>query len=131
MAATVKYKDFEIHLSSKYKGKAKPWEGDREMDAHKVLIKIGNVQIETDYYCHEKRLNAEELRYVLYLHLSDGISFKNAGSLNEFFREFGYGDNPEAGIKAYEGCKQAWFDWKVFNIDPYKIADWLQEKYDF
>ena len=129
MATTIKYQDKEIQLSSEYLGIAYPWGEKYKKEHHLVTVKINHQEAKFDFYCNDKRLNAKDLKEALYFFLSDGMSFYNAGSIDEFAAEFGY-DKPSQLLDAYEGCKDAWFKWKQFGINACNLADWLQEKYD-
>ena len=129
MATTIKYQDKEIHLYSEYLGVAYPWGEKYKKKHHLVTVRVDRHEAKFDFYCNDRVLSAKDLKGAFYFFLSDGISFYNAGSIDEFAAEFGY-DKPSQLLDAYEGCKDAWFKWKPFGINAWNLANWLQEKYD-
>lgn len=125
----IHYYEHDIELSSKHLGIAYPWGKEYEKQHHLVTVKVGTRKTEFDFYCNEKKLKEYDLVLAFYYFLSDGISFYNAGSIDEFQSEFGY-DKVSELLKVYEGCKEAWYKWKPFRINAISLANWLQSRYN-
>ena len=126
--AEIIYKDNVITLSNEYQGIAKPW-GDYEKHHFVVYVDVDEHHAWFDFYTPNGGLDDDAEIEALYYFLQDGISYNNAQDIDDFQSEFGYTKVSEC-LKVYNGCKAAWEKWQEFGIDPYDLANWLQEEYN-
>ncbi len=131
MAVTIEYKEHSIKLTSARQGIAYPWGEKNAKEHHRIFVSMGNLKpIRFSYYCNDCKLKEYDLLFAFYCFLLDGIYYHDY-SYGEFLRAFGYDYFDGKGKRAYNGCRNEWYKWMDFKIDPYKLSNWLQEKYDF
>lgn len=129
MNTTINYNGIIITLESEYVGKATPWDEKYVKEQHNIKVTIDDKDISFNYFCNND-LDEDDLILAFYCFLSDGITYLDHQSIDDFQDAFGYSKVSEC-LKAYNGCMEAYYKWMEFtDINIFEINNWLQENYN-
>jgi len=81
----------------------------------------------------KRTLDFKERVYALYCFISDAISYDEYKNIDSFAEAFGY-NKPSEAIKAFEGCRSAFWRMKDLGLhdnDLYEFNNHLQNTYEF
>lgn len=128
MKTKIEWQDKVIEVSSRHIGIDTPaWGGGYKKHHHKITIVCEGKSFAEDFWCNDAKMNVRQLREVLES-LSMEATYGDQ-SIDDFNSELCYEKASEC-IKAYNGCKETLEHFKDMFIDPYKLGDYLREKYD-
>lgn len=128
MKTKIEWQDKVIEVSSKHLGIDIPaWSRGYKKHHYKVTIECEGKSFSEDFWCNDAKLSVRNLRESLENICMDATY--GDLSIDDFNAELCYESVSEC-IRAYNGCKRILENFKDMFIDPYKLGDYLREKYD-
>lgn len=90
----------KVKVTKSYIGKSEMTSGN----AYRVTMAYNGKRVW--FVFNDNYLNESDKKDFIECLISDAFSYEYCKSLNEFITEFGYEEQVEQGIKAYNGCKK-------------------------
>lgn len=127
MKAAVIWNDKSIIVSSRHIGIDTPaWGGDKKHH-YKITIEYGGRSFTEDFWTPNAKMRVGGLREALEIFCSEATL--GDLTIDEFQSEMAYEKASEL-LKAYNGCKNTFENFKSLFLDPYELGDYLREKYN-
>lgn len=130
MKTKIEFEGITIEISSRHIGFDTPAWGGNKKHHFKIKVSVPYSVVTrdyiTDYWQSGEKMKVGDLRSVLETLCSDATY--GDMTIDDFNEELCYEKVSEC-IKAYNGCKETLNAFKNMFINPYKLGDYLREKY--
>lgn len=129
MKTTIKFQGRRITISSRHFSiEAPAWVNGQKKRHYKITVECGGKKLVADYWQPGENLTLWDLRSCL----KTVCNYATYGNMpiEDFSAKFCYDDRVSECTRAYNSCVEALGQFQEMSIDPYKLGDYLREKYD-
>ena len=127
MKAAINWNGDVIIVSSRHIGIDTPAWGGIKKHHYKVTIAYRGRSFTDDFWSPNAKMSVGGLREALEIFCSDA-TLGNL-TIDEFQSELSC-ENASELLKAYNGCKNTFENFKSLFIDPYELGDYIREKFN-